>query len=96
MSKAATKKKDPVVETVVRDDKTKSVNSMFQDSGDESAPVFQAVGYAQVPGTNQYVSYTLFIQNGAIIKVEVEEPNLRAIAEESSKLNFVNIFMTQG
>lgn len=57
-------------------------------------PTLKSVGYARLPGTNTYVAYTLYSKGSLVIKIECEEPNLRAIAEESAKIFFVNNFMS--
>jgi hypothetical protein len=60
----------------------------------EKLPILKSVGYGQIPGTNTFVSYIIYSKGQNILKIEVEEPNLRAIAEESAKMFFVNTFMT--
>jgi len=55
-------------------------------------PEMKAVGYSRLPG-GQWVSYVVTFQGARVIKVEVEEPNLRAIAEESAKMAFVTNFV---
>lgn len=56
--------------------------------------VIKAIGMVKIPNTNTFVPYVLHIKGTEVVKCEVEEPNLRGIAEESAKINFVNIFMT--
>ena len=66
--------------------------SLFE--GDpENLPTLRSVGYGQIPGTSTFVAYTIYSRGQEITKIEVEEPNLRAIAEESAKIFFVNAFM---
>lgn len=60
----------------------------------EKLPTLKSVGYGQIPGTNTFVSYIIYSKGQNILKIEVEEPNLRAIAEESAKMFFVNTFMS--
>lgn len=66
---------------------------IFND--DPNAPIVKSVGYCKIPNSNLYLSFIIHTQGANVIKVEVEEPNLRPIIEESAKLNFVNIFMNQ-
>jgi hypothetical protein len=56
-------------------------------------PELTAVGYARVPGTNNYAAYTLTFKGDKIVKMTVDEPNLKRIAEDSAKTMFVNELM---
>lgn len=56
-------------------------------------PILKSVGYCHMAGTNTYVAYTITSKGGQILKIECEEPNLKAIAEESAKIFFVSNFM---
>jgi hypothetical protein len=71
--------------------KEEASDALFSD--DPNAPVVKSVGYARVPGKNTYISYIIYTQGTNVVKVEVDEPNLRPISEETCKLNFVNLFM---
>ena len=92
MSKAT--KKSVQVESSIKVDNSQSddskVNSVFNS---ENPPTIRAVGCAQIPGSNQWVSHIVYIQGDKVIKVEAGVPNLRLIAEEEAKCNFVNLFM---
>lgn len=62
---------------------------LFQDHP-ETMPVLKAVGYTKVSQLhNTYVSYTVTFQGDKVLSIQVDEPNLRQIAEESAKINFV-------
>lgn len=63
------------------------------DGDHANLPVLKSVGCGRVPGTNTYLAYTIHSKGSNIIKIEVEEPNIRPIAEESAKIFFVNTFM---
>jgi hypothetical protein len=63
---------------------------------EEKLPTIKSVGYMQVPGTTQFVAYTLTSKGTEVLKIEVEEPNIRAIAEESAKISFVQSFIDVG
>ncbi len=52
-----------------------------------------AIGYTRISErSNAYVSYKLHIKGNEVVGIEVSEPNLRLIAEESAKIDFVNAF----
>ncbi len=53
-------------------------------------PELTAVGYARIPGTNTYASYVMKIKAGVVISMIVDEPNMKAVAEDSAKVCFVN------
>lgn len=58
----------------------------------EKKPVLKAIGYAQLKEGNNWVSYVVTFQGDKVLSIEVDEPNLRQIAEESSKISFVTTF----
>lgn len=90
----ATKKQESVVKPSVTfegDSKEHVLETLMNSS---QAPVVTSVGVMRVPGTNNYISYTVKTQGTKVVSIEVEEPNLRAIAEETAKINFVNLFMS--
>jgi H2-forming N5,N10-methylenetetrahydromethanopterin dehydrogenase-like enzyme len=53
----------------------------------------KGVGYAGIPGTRDYVSYVIHAKGKEVVKIEAEEPNMRSIAEEATKIAFVSTFM---
>lgn len=58
------------------------------DKGDE--PELKAVGFARLSETsNNWVSYTITTKGDKVTKIEIDEPNMRQIAEESAKVSFV-------
>lgn len=61
---------------------------------ENSAPVIESVGVFKVPNTNRYVSFVMKTQGKEVISIEVNEPDLRAIAEEAAKISFVDKFMS--
>lgn len=71
-------------------DKEHALEALFKK---DQAPVLKSVGYAKVPGTNSYMAYTITSQGTEIIKIEVEEPNLLAIADEAARTAYVITFM---
>ena len=75
----------------VNDSKENVISNLIEGS---NAPEIQSIGVFKVPGTNHYVSFTMITKGKEVISIEVEEPNLRAIAEESAKISFVEKFMS--
>ena len=62
----------------------------------EDEPELTAIGYARVPGTNNYAAYVITFKGGQITKMTVDEPNLKRIAEDSAKTMFVSELMKDG
>ncbi len=75
-------------------DQEHALKKLFKD---DSAPVLKSVGYARLPGLEgqhaAYVAYTLTTQGEKVLNIEVEQPNLRGIAEEAAKTAFVTELM---
>ncbi len=90
---AAAAAKKSIVEAIVKvegDLKGHALSELFESN---SAPVIKSVGHTRLPGTNMHVSYTIHSKGTQVLKVEVGEPNVRPIAEEEAKLNFVDCFL---
>ncbi len=83
-----------IVEPMVKfegDNKQHAIDVLF--NGDASAlPLIKSVGYMKVPSSNNYVSFVMTTQGKEVLKIEVDEPNLRGIAEVTAKISFVNMF----
>lgn len=93
MSKPSKKAPKDIVKPVVDfgpDAKQNALVELFQQ---ETPPELKSVGYAKVPGTNRFVSYIIISKGTEVLSIEVSEPDLRAIAEDDAKINFVNSFM---
>lgn len=59
----------------------------------ESMPVMTAVGYMKASKIkNDFASYIVTFQGTKVLKIEIGEPNLRAIAEDEAKISFVTEF----
>lgn len=89
------KTKESVVTPSVKfdnDTKEHALTSIISD--EENAPIIQSVGIFRIPSTNHYVSFVMHTKGTQVVKIDVEEPNLRAIAEESAKISFVSAFMS--
>lgn len=59
----------------------------------EALPELTAVGIYKVPDSPYYVSFKIKSKGGLVTHLKVEEPNIRQVAEESAKIDFVNEFM---
>lgn len=59
-------------------------------------PVLKAVGFAPMGVGNSWVSYIITTRGNEVLSIQVSEPNLRQIAEESAKTDFVTEFMDKG
>lgn len=59
-------------------------------------PELRSIGYTNLGTGNQWVSYVITTKGKEVISIEISEPDLRAIAEEGSKINFVNCFVDIG
>ena len=59
-------------------------------------PTLTSIGYGPLGPDDQWVSYVIQSRGKEILSIEVAEPNVRAIAEESSKINFVERFVDRG
>ncbi len=58
------------------------------------APIVKAVGYMRLGNQrNSWVSYTITTRGREVLKIEIDEPNMREIAEESAKIAFVECLM---
>jgi hypothetical protein len=60
------------------------------------APEIKAVGYMRLGNQrNSWVSYTITTKGREVLKIEIDEPNMREIAEESAKIAFVENLMEE-
>lgn len=64
------------------------------DGDPDKLPLITAVGYMPIGrGPNSWISYTIKTKGKDVLSIEVDEPNLRDIAEESAKIAFVSSFI---
>ena len=92
MAKAKRKIEDIIAPTM----KFEGERNVLFDLLEGDDPVtLKAVGVVGVPGTRDYISFRIILKGAEVIKIEPEEPNLRAIAEEMGKISFVNTFMSE-
>lgn len=86
------KKSKIVVEPSLKFDDGKP--HVFEKMVEDGKKVYKAVGYGPMgDGSGKYTSYVLHIKGDEVFKAEVEEPDIRGIAEESAKMAFVREFM---
>ncbi len=56
-------------------------------------PVLKSIGYVRkAPGSRDYVSYVITSQGAEVLGIECSEPNLKPIASDEAKINFVTLF----
>ncbi len=75
-------------------DKEHALITLFRGPEDE-LPLVKSIGYMKLPNYNRYVSYVITTKGDKVVSFEVEQPDLKAIAEESAKISFVTCFMDQ-
>lgn len=84
-------KKKSVIEPAIKfegDEKEHATTAVFEA---DDSPTIKSVGIVRLPN-GYYSAFTMYTKGTEVVKVEVEEPNLRAIAEESAKIAFVHNF----
>lgn len=92
---AVQKKLEEIVQPsiVFEGDKEHALKALFRE---DKPPVLKSIGYGVIPGVEGYgkfASYTITSQGDKILKVEVGQPNLKAIVEDEAKIAFVTTFM---
>lgn len=62
---------------------------------EDEAPVMKAVGYMKLLKGRQHswCSYLITFKGNKILKCEIAEPDMRAVAEEAAKADFVEQLM---
>lgn len=58
-------------------------------------PVIKSVAVMRVPHKSTFMSLVIYSQGDKVIKIEVGEPNLREIAIDEAKLEFVSKFVDE-
>lgn len=82
----------PIIQPIIRNNGEKHILEEMFEAGDD-LPEIVSVGYMRLsPNSKQWVSYTITSKGHEVIKIEVSEPDQRAIASESAKIAFVNTF----
>lgn len=91
MPKPQKDKKDSIVKPLIHvDGEEHPFEKLFLGEG-KRAPILKSIGYAKIEGG--FVSYVITSRGPHVLGIEVSEPDLRPIAEDSTKVNFVNLFM---
>lgn len=72
----------------------------FGEEANPIVPIFEdlevkSIGYMRIPNKNTFASYVITSKGDKVLKIEVDEPNLRQIAEESAKTHFVSHFCNE-
>ena len=84
---------EPIIQPLIRVDGQK--HALEKLWVEDEAPELKAIGYAKIFKDRQHswVSYIITTQGDQVKKIEISEPDMREIAEESSKIDFVNSFV---
>lgn len=87
------KAKKTIVKTEIESEEKNALAEMFESN---EAPVLTSVGYAKLAetGQNNWVSYVMKSKGTKVLSIDVTEPDARAVAEDLSKISFVNSFMS--
>ncbi len=97
MAKQTKKSKETVIKPSIQVAGDKHVFETLFEGEADNLPEIRSVGFMKVsPNSKDYVSYVITTKGTDVISIEVDEPNLKIIAEESAKTNFVNLFIDSG
>lgn len=86
-------KQSTKVERRIDDGKTHVLDQLFEGPKAEM-PELKSVGVAKLQGTNTWIDYVITTRGKEVLSIEVGEPNLRQIVEDTAKINFVEQFMS--
>lgn len=93
-TKQVTKETKSVIKPLVKVGNEKHQLESLFDGDPELLPEIKSIGYAKISNKIAgWVSYVITTKGKEVISVEVSEPDMRDIAEEMSKLNFVQNFI---
>jgi len=98
MSKAKLTKEEvsTIIKPIIKEEEgTKHPLSILFTQKPELLQELTSVGLFRLPDTNKFISYTIKSKGTEVISIEVSEPDLRAICEETSKIAFVENFMSK-
>lgn len=93
MAKQTKSQTKSVVQPSIRVEGEKHTLEKLFDGDPDDMPTLKSIGYAKLGGQNSWVSYVITTKGREVIAIEVDEPNMRTIAEEASKINFVGQFV---
>jgi hypothetical protein len=88
----AKKETGPLIQPSIRVEGEKHI---LETMSETEIPEMKAVGYAKLTDNHQHnwISYVIKFKGKDVLSIEVDEPNMRAIAEETSKINFTTLFI---
>lgn len=71
------------------------LKEIYDSKPKEELPVLKAVGFFNLDPKrlHNFASYTVTFQGDKVLEIKVTEPNMRRIAEESTKIAFVTHFI---
>lgn len=83
------------IQTLIKVEGEKHPLEKIMDEDPDDMPVMKSVGYMKIDQNKKHswVSYVLTTKGKEVISMEVSEPDMRDIAEETSKINFVEKFI---
>lgn len=94
MSKAKKPLLSNVVKPLIRSNDEKHLLEEIFEGPTSEMPEMKSIGYMKLgKGPNSWVSYVMTTRGTEVLSIEIDEPNLRSIAEESAKINFVQSFV---
>ena len=83
-----------VIKPMIRANGEKHLLEELFDGDPDDMPEIRSVGYMRLhKGTGGWVSYIITTKGREVINIEIDEPNLKDIAEESAKIAFVSTFI---
>lgn len=85
-------KKKVIVKPEIKTEETNALVELFEAG---EAPILTSIGYAKLSeaGQNNWVAYTMKSKGKEVLSIDVTEPDARSVAEDLSKISFVNSFM---
>lgn len=96
MAKSKASKKSDIIQEDIKIEgveKEHVLKTLF-DGDEKKIPIITSIGFMPVKDSGKFVSYVITSKGREILKIEVSEPDFRAIAEDEAKINFVNRFMS--
>lgn len=83
-----------IVEPSIRVNDEKHILEDLMDGPFEDCPELTSIGFCRIgKTTNNWISYRITTKGDKVLKIEAEEPNMRAVAEEAAKISFVESFV---
>lgn len=86
-------KASDVVSPLIRSNGESHILEDLFDGPVEEMPLIKSVGYSKLGGRSGWISYTITTRGREVVSIEVSEPDLKDIAEETAKIAFVQAFI---